>query len=1333
MPLLPEKLRILTFPQRITGRELDLNILILPTQALLNDLKPFDSLLTPGTQVSLPSFIGGDPKFQINVIKGLSSYPFSDANVLKDEGVTSESFPTNIAFPANMVALYEGLSKSFPLKNGDGSDSLGAGDAMPDTDGAKKYLPQSYRSAFNYSTPRTPFAKTDDSYHCAIKRTGPYDPTFKQSGDEVSWGRIIAICLRQPLLSKSIGLLHNVKLTLPTDNYFQNGGWVNFELLDPAGTFGLAATELKQYAARIPVITEDRQLFAALLFPVVPGPAQPVGGFDELMIETADYDDGFAKIVHAIQPKSANTLSEEPDGMHVQKDAGIRLGWDDEQLLIWLNRQLLADPLTPTKRIDAPLGVFSYRVDVKESDKDDWNSLVNTISNQSLMLASEQIAPAGQSVETGVQVFPSKVNPTSSLWLPSYFTQWYGASLVLPDKRVQQLDASGALAEPGKYSDSNIKAQPNQTGGLYDPVLPQNCELKYGKAYDFRVRLADLSGGGPVLSDPERNDSPSPHSSIVFQRYVAPKQVVIKPQSAQPDPNASATTFLTGDDFDIFRPRLGYPALLFTQMDTEQAFQKLIDDKNLLHTDKAPGEHIKDQREVSYFDPDVDSVFILVELKTLTMDNAASISKSEAFIPLYTTVRKFPTETDQAFNLQLEYRDANVIDFGNEIDLGDLQLSKVQIDEGNTLVVPTSRDIRITIFPNCTDKEDSPEYFSFDKTLFAGELKRVGESIQFFVRKDAVAEKDLFLPTLVSKQLQGLYLQPDPVPVNNSETLVSDVVAGVEGKQSTIMQRLASQLELNFKGMSLLGKPGERVQFACSNRIRHTLAPDNSSISFATTGELFDHWLCVSTFNLQRDWTWDGLQYNSFEIVREKQFTDEAATSESETVGYVETKRTASREAINNPERSYTRIVFIDAVEPKKDQTKPTTIAAPFPNSIEVQYTIKPSFIPAVAGDSVANNTVVNVLSLPCTVIPVQVPKVVAAGIALSPYHHNDNYSETAVRQRCLWLEFEEAIADPNDTYFARILTYAPDPLLSFPNPDASLTKQEDPPLAIDPELIRVITKDHGNDNAGIDAMQPMIMEIPDSGAPLIKVSPVHYILPLPEGLHYESPELFGFFTYELRVGHTNKIWSTANGRFGHPARINGVQHAAPSLKCLVERNQGGIVVTAQYATAVFNGKNVTAKPPRTEIWAMLYAQVKQADNKENRNILLAESRMIYQAPQEQIPLNVFLANRNFLAIKDANNRKTNDDAPLIATTLWSAAEIDFYLKQFNLRGDVGLSVLTVEMMPRYEQFIYKNVYGGKSLADDSINPLSAQLGQYRILRTSRLVAAPEICCENCD
>jgi hypothetical protein len=34
-----------------------------------------------------------------------------------------------------------------------------------------------------------------------------------------------------------------------------------------------------------------------------------------------------------------------------------------------------------------------------------------------------------------------------------------------------------------------------------------------------------------------------------------------------------------------------------------------------------------------------------------------------------------------------------------------------------------------------------------------------------------------------------------------------------------------------------------------------------------------------------------------------------------------------------------------------------------------------------------------------------------------------------------------------------------------------------------------------------------------------------------------------------------------------------------------------------------------TSKPPKTEIWCMLYAQVKQADAAQNRNILLSEAR----------------------------------------------------------------------------------------------------------------------------
>ena len=50
-------------------------------------------------------------------------------------------------------------------------------------------------------------------------------------------------------------------------------------------------------------------------------------------------------------------------------------------------------------------------------------------------------------------------------------------------------------------------------------------------------------------------------------------------------------------------------------MDTGDAFQKLLDDKAFLHAGKTGNETIKEQREVSYFDPDVDRILVIVEVE----------------------------------------------------------------------------------------------------------------------------------------------------------------------------------------------------------------------------------------------------------------------------------------------------------------------------------------------------------------------------------------------------------------------------------------------------------------------------------------------------------------------------------------------------------------------------------------------------------------------------------------------------------------------------------------------------------------------------------------------
>jgi hypothetical protein len=1333
----PEKiLRILPFPQSFANGALELRVVLVPTQALLYEQDGFPSHEHPGGTVSLPRFIKADPFLDVTIVHGLAGYPYEDLTTLKD--VASATTTTkHVPLPPGLPALYEGLATQFavaPTAPATGAELLPAGH------GIRKYLPRSYRQAFNFTRARTPAAATDDAYHCAVRRSPDPDPTFRQSTDALTWGNVIAFCLRQPLLAERMGLIHRVTLDEPGD--LKDGGWVYASLASPPAEFGIpGGATLQRYAARIPPLTAPRRVFAAVLFPVMDKPPQPLGDFDTLKIEAADYDDGFAQIVHAVQPMSADLLAEDANGIHVQKDLGIRLGWDDEQILIWQNRQVQAD-LATGARLDAPLGVFSYRVDVRAKGAVDWESLVRVRNTAALALAGQTIAPAGVVADNGVQVFPSRINadPATRLWLPAYFSQWYGASLALPDDRAAQLDPTGALRDPGRYSDGRVDEQPKQKGGLYEPLLPADTELKYGEEYEFRVRLADLSGGGPELEDAPLNDAPAPVALLRFRRYIAPKQLKVTPVAVPADPKSRGTRVLDGDVFEIARPRLGYPALLFTGLNADEAMAKLVEDRDVLY---APGQPVKEPRAVSWFDPDVERMLVVVDLRTLALDTAASRAGDEAFIPLYTTFRDFNPDPATPFSLELEYRDANVIDFADPATFGDLALSQDDIDAGGPLVLPTSRDIRITLLPVCPDKPGQPAYFGFAPTVHAGELVRTGEPTQFFVRQDATdefnffrkpgeplrlqgADADVFRKNV--EALQGIYLQPDPPTVINQDTIERQRVEGREADRPTPMQRLASQLGVEARGLTLIGLPGERIHFGCSHRIRHTLAPDHSSLTFATDGELLNHWLMDLSFDVLRDWTWDGLAPAGITIERTKQFTGEAAILATETVGRLQMIRTASRVATDRPQRSYARVVFIDAVEPKKDVTEPATAAHPFPNTIDASYTLTPSFVTAVDAGAAAREQQSRALRLPVTTIPAQVPKVVSVGYALSPYRHDADYASTAVRQRFLWLELDRPVDDPHDTCFARVLAYAPDPLLSFGNDDLQVAEVKDAPFAIDPELIRVITAHHGNDGAGLDAMQEMRAEDVAAPSPMIKASPVHYLLPLPPGLHADSPELFGFYVYELRIGHGNAIWSTAQGRFGHPLRLTGVQHPAPVLTCLVDRVPAGLSVTALHATAVFGSRNVTMKPPATELWAMLYAQVSQADGKGKRNLLLAETRL--EIPPSRGPLvREFLVNRlhagTSLAI--ANSFPGNLDAPATTVARWTEAEIEALLHRYGLALDTPLSVLAVEMMPRYDRFLR----GGPG-PDLSVRPLSQQLGRYRILRSSTLVAAPEICCASC-
>ena len=70
-----------------------------------------------------------------------------------------------------------------------------------------------------------------------------------------------------------------------------------------------------------------------------------------------------------------------------------------------------------------------------------------------------------------------------------------------------------------------------------------------------------------------------------------------------------------------------------------------------------------------------------------------------------------------------------------------------------------------------------------------------------------------------------------------------------------------------------------------------------------------------------------------------------------------------------------------------------------------------------------------------------------------------------------------------------------------------------------------------------------------------------------------------------------------------------------------------------------------------------------------------------------------------------------------------SENEIRSLLNAFHLDDDTSLSVLAVEMMPRYDQYLWFT-----DRETEFVRPLSTDLGQHRILRTSPPVAAPEVC-----
>jgi hypothetical protein len=348
------------------------------------------------------------------------------------------------------------------------------------------------------------------------------------------------------------------------------------------------------------------------------------------------------------------------------------------------------------------------------------------------------------------------------------------------------------------------------------------------------------------------------------------------------------------------------------------------------------------------------------------------------------------------------------------------------------------------------------------------------------------------------------------------------------------------------------------------------------------------------------------------------------------------------------------------------------------PSEKTLQYKIETNFL-GPDSSIVAEPSIALSIDLPTTTPPTQIPQLTSAGLAMSPYIHDEGYSSTLARTKMLWLEFASPPDDDNDRYFCRVLKYAPDPSLVGNFSREAAFEDEEPPIPLDPEPVRRVVPGQTLDTAGLDAMQPLI---PTS-------SPLHWGVPLPPGLTLDSLGLLGFWTYEFRLGHwSDKFhtrWSTAQGRFGPALRITGIQHPPPQLHYSLNRDAKLIRVSARFAQPIVDGKPLWGVQPRTQIWFLLYAQATQMDGSgQKRNILLARTQ-----------------------------GSDGEGGRIESASLFERENIARDMNMYCMKHDTPLSVMAVEMLGQMDRVS---------------DPLGGDLGRQRILRASCLVAVPGLC-----
>ena len=1144
----------------------------------------------------LPSFADANLSFEARLIGSLDHVPRA-ADVIASRPLNLE------ALPLQKAALFAELARQIDI---DPAASPGPGVMSPRY---RKAVTPSYRAVVG-SRELSPYLAEGDEFDCALHEahaSQPPAPVVLKSS--LRWGQVLALALRQPRLAEELGLMGEAVIA-PDAGVFARGGWLYVALdaaSDGAGVAGVAVS----YAARIPPLAQSRPLYAAVLFPI--DKANLV--LDDIERDAQRYDHGHARMVHGAQVGEDGTQEQAKPEDARPADTGdaIRLAWDDEQVAEWFNRQA-------SIAIDAPIGTAGYRVDVRfAGEGGDWQSLQRLRSVEDLRVGPLVIGP--YEGEGQVEVVPVRIAPArpADYWMPRYFTAWHGASLVLADDDLVRLHQRDDLGFDAAAADLRLGRNRR-----FEPTGLQAVPLRYGRDYEFRVRLVDLSCGGPLPDAPLPPQAVPPArdehytATIGFRRRKRPGAVEVTQRPTRADPKLV-----------VARPLLGHPDILYT--DAGRSFAELV---AALEADIAAGR----ERGFGLPDPDVTTLEMVVEVRALDADDSP-------WHDLYTARLDFGAA--ESLKVEVELQDiARLADFA------------APAPGAQALPLPTARDLRLTLRAVGRD----------DANYFADEAARNGIPVVVQLHAIAAAETPW---AVAAPEIRSFFFRLPPP----------------DGSVPRPAERMANELGLDHHDLTLAGRAGRRTVFGCSAALRHTLSPECSALTLSSDADATQQWINVLRLTLDRDWSWRGLTPSGIAVHRSVQRGD-GPPGARERVGALQLPTAIAPNAAAGveagkaraPARQSCELIFFDALDPKPNaQAEPPE----FPAELTLSYELTPEF--EGGGDDPAEPLPVPAITVPVATPPSQVPQLVSAGIALTPYESAEDYSSSEPRRRRLWFEFAQPPLDPGDAYFVRVLALAPDPLLT----DEHIPELvPEPPLPIDPEWVRMIDLGQSHDDNGARAMQGL----PKRDAP----NDVYGLVPLPEGSSEAVPELFGMYTYEIRVGHADGRWCTAQGRYGPPLRVAGVQHPPPPLTCQAARVAEGIIVRAPYATPVYEGRHVRPPNPKTRLWALLYARVRQADGTAWQNLLLLRATL---QPPQLPPVFVLMV-------------VPPQPPVLLGEGHFAIDDVRRSLQLAGLSDDAPLTTMVVEVHrePEFEE------------------PLGRELGHARVLRASALVGVPDEC-----